>query len=177
MRFKRFLGAVVASVAAAAAISSAAPAASAAASYCTYSLTDRSGVCFSSAEKLQAHSAASADINLAAFYNWINYNQPGGYLIVTGPHACTPPYDDEGFYFNFEELNSYNFYVPPGTAGPTLNNTISSVSTYVTPKCDVKFWENENFTGDSSVWIDRCTHLATCTAENWYDRASSFKLS
>lgn len=101
MRLRRFVSTFTALVSACAAGFVAAPDASAAASYRSYSLGSRSGKCFASMVELEAHRAASAEIDLVAFYNWIDYNQAGGYLIIQGPHNCTPAYDDEGYYFNF----------------------------------------------------------------------------
>ena len=139
--------------------------------YCTYSLSTSASMCFSSEHELRDHRATSAEIDLVAVYNWINYDQRGGYLIFTGDHNCTAAYDDDGY--NVPRLD----YIYYAVTGITLNNTMSSVSTYYAPKCDIKLWDGAGYTGSYSVWIDRCTHLGTCTAANWYDRASSFKLS
>jgi hypothetical protein len=54
--------------------------------------------------------------------------------------------------------------------------------TYVAQTCDIKLFDGPNYTGASSEWIDRCTHLGgsgtgDCPSTSWYDRASSYQLS
>lgn len=140
--------------------------------YCTYSMSTHAGSCFQSERELLEYRAASTDYEIVAVYNWINYSldRRAGYQIFSGNHKCTKPYDEEYFV---GDLSSIRYLL----SGIYMNNTISSVSTYVIPECDIKFWEHTHYRGDSSVWIDKCKNLATCTAENWYDRASSFKVS
>lgn len=144
------------------------------ANYCTYSMSTGKTACFESEERLATYRSTLAEMDIVAVYNWISYNQGGGYVIFTGSHACTRTYSDVDY--RVPDLRGI-FYYPAYTI--SLNNTISSVSTYVsTPNyCDIRFWDGLSFGPDSSVFIDRCTHLGTCTAENWYDRASSFVLS
>jgi hypothetical protein len=142
--------------------------------YCTYSLTTKKAACFQTEGELTAYRSTLTEMDIVSIYNWIQYIQGGGYVIFTGDHACTRTYGDVDYAVG--DLRGI-FYYPAFTI--SLNNSISSVSTYVsTPNyCDIRFYDGLSFTLDSSVFIDRCTHLGTCTAENWYDRASSFVLS
>ncbi len=142
------------------------------------SLTTQQKACYQSEAALRWARSRSAEIELVAAYNWINYSKDrrAGYLIFTGTRACTTSTNDTEYWHN--DLRNEYYYL----SGITLYKTISSVSTYYAPKCDIKFYAGVNRTGASSEWIDRCTHLAgpgtgDCPSVSWYDRAASFALS
>ncbi|WP_370967871.1 hypothetical protein [Amycolatopsis sp. cg9] len=141
-------------------------------SFCNTSLSRHTTVCFDSMSKLQAHRSAAADYDLVAMYNWVNYNQGGGYNILSGDHVCTASYSNNDYELYDLSIYSYN-------NGINMNNTFTSVSTYTSnpSKCDIKLYDGFTLTGASSVFIDRCTDLTKCVATNWSDRASSFVLS
>ena len=141
--------------------------------FCNTSLSTGERVCFRNELGLRAHRATATDYALVAAYNWINYNQGGGYEVWSGDHACTATYGDRDYAV--PDLRNY-LYI---NVNISENNTYSSLSTYTSnpSKCDIQLYDGVGLTGDSSVFISRCAHLANCTAENWYDRASSFVLS
>jgi hypothetical protein len=167
----------VASAASASATQS--PVADATRPYCAIDLTAQKKACFTSEQALTDYSSTLASLPLVAVYNWINYNQAGGYSIWYGDHACTATTTDVEYVLPDLTGETYQNNNPSGISE---NNTYSSVSTYTAQSCDIKLFDGTNNSGSSSPWIDRCTHLGgsgtgNCPSTNWYDRASSFQLS
>ncbi|MGW0391842.1 hypothetical protein ACWDYJ_13315 [Streptomyces sp. NPDC003042] len=155
------------------------PVADAAGQYCAIDLTAQKKACFTSEQALTAHGSTLASLPLVAVYNWINYNQAGGYSIWYGDHACTATTTDVDYMLPDLAGEKYDNNNPSGISE---NNTYSSVSTYIAQSCDIKLFDSANYGGSSSPWIDRCTHLGgsgtgNCPSTNWYDRAGSFQLS
>jgi hypothetical protein len=142
-------------------------------SFCNTSLSKHTKVCFDSMSKLQAHRAVAADYDLVSVYNWVNYNQSGGYDIWSGDHACTASYDNRDY--EVDDVSGVTYF----NNSISQNNTYTSVSTYTSnpSKCDIKLYDGISLSGASSAFIDRCTDLTKCLATNWSDRASSFVLS
>ncbi|MGR4880490.1 hypothetical protein ACIPUC_13770 [Streptomyces sp. LARHCF249] len=146
--------------------------------YCAIDLSAQKKACFTSEQDLTTHSSTLALLPLVAVYNWINYNQAGGYSIWYGDHACTATTTDVDYALPDLTGETYDHNGP----GISENNTYSSVSTYVAQSCDIKLFDGTNYSGSSSPWIDRCTHLGgsgtgDCPTTNWYDRAGSYQLS
>jgi hypothetical protein len=153
------------------------PVADAAGPYCAIDLSDQQKACFTTEQGLTAYSSTLESVPLVAVYNWINYSQSGGYMIWYGNQGCTATTDDVNY--GISDLTGFHYTNNPGTSH---NNTYSSVSTFVAQSCDIKLFDGTNYSGSSSPWIDRCTHLGgsgtgDCPSTNWYDRASSFQLS
>ncbi|TXL86597.1 hypothetical protein [Streptomyces sp. IB2014 016-6] len=165
---------------AAATPASRAPVSDPAGKYCSVELTDQQNpACFISEEDLLSYNSTTASVELVAVYNWINYERGGGYTIYSGADgACSASTSDPEY-----EVADLNFpYTTSNPSGIAENNTYSSVSTYTAQTCDIKLFDGADFSGASSEWIDRCTHLGgsgtgDCPSTNWYDRAGSFRLS
>lgn len=134
--------------------------------YCIYHVDSQTMTCYSTARELEERMTINAQYTWAAFYDWINYNTNGAYFYIVADYQCTSTYND---------IDAQNLDLG------SWRNRISSVLTYFpghpNSQCDVKFWDGINLTGDSSVWISTCAHLANCTSENWYDRADSVRIS
>lgn len=147
--------------------------------YCSVDLSNhQKTTCFTTEKDLNSYGATLASVPLVSVYNWINYQQGGGYSIYYGDHGCTSTTSD--IEYALPNLNSAYTYNSP--SGVLENDTYSSVSTYTAQHCDIRLFDGANNSGASSEWIDRCTHLGgsgtgDCPATNWYDRASSFQLS
>lgn len=146
--------------------------------YCSVDLSDQKTACFTTEQGLVSYGSTLASVPLVSVYNWINYGQGGGYTIYYGDHACTATTSD--IEYGLPGLT--HPYASNNPSGILENNTYSSVSTYTAQSCDIKLFEGGNYSGASSEWIDRCTHLGgsgtgDCPSVNWYDRASSFQLS
>ncbi|MFJ4467606.1 hypothetical protein ACIP2X_09025 [Streptomyces sp. NPDC089424] len=146
--------------------------------YCAVDLSEQKSACFTTEQDLVSYGSTLASLPLVSVYNWINYGQGGGYSIYYGDHACTATTSDAEYGLP-GLTHPYNSNNPSGIQE---NNTYSSVSTYTAQSCDIKLFDGADYTGASSEWIDRCTHLGgsgtgDCPAVNWYDRAGSYQLS
>ncbi|GAA2497312.1 hypothetical protein [Streptomyces gobitricini] len=156
-----------------------APAPDPAGKYCSVDLSDQQKTtCFTTEQDLLSYGSTTASVDLIAVYNWINYEKGGGYTIYSGDRGCTSTTSDVDYAM--PNLNHPYAYSNP--SGILENDTYSSVSTYYDQHCDIKLFDGANYTGASSEWIDRCTHLGgsgtgDCPSANWYNRASSYRLS
>jgi hypothetical protein len=146
--------------------------------YCSVDLSEQKTACFTTEQDLVSYGSTLASLPLVSVYNWINYGQGGGYTIYYGDHACTATTSDADYGLPVL-THPYSSNV---SAGFRRNNTYSSVSTYTAQSCDIKLFDRADYTGASSEWIDRCTHLGGsgtggCPSVNWYDHAGSYQLS
>ncbi|MDG9715363.1 hypothetical protein [Streptomyces sp. DH24] len=146
--------------------------------YCSVDLSDQKTACFTTEQDLLSYESTLASVPLVAVYNWVNYQQGGGYTVYYGDRACTATTSD--VEYGLPGLT--HPYASNNPSGILENNTYSSVSTYTAQTCDIKLFDGANYTGASSEWIDRCTHLGgsgtgDCPSTNWYDRAGSYQLS
>jgi hypothetical protein len=97
--------------------------------YCAIDLSDhQKKSCFTTEKDLKAYGSTQASLPLVAVYNWIDYNQGGGYTIWYGDHACTATTSDAEY--GIPDLAAYD-YTTNNPSGISENNTYSSVSTYV----------------------------------------------
>lgn len=153
------------------------PAASAApagpGNFCNVDLNAMKRACFQTESQMLQHASSAGRQPAVAVYDWINYNQGGGYDVWSVSQPCTTTTSDQDY--PFPDLTVWSYH----NTGVTYDRTLSSVSTYTSNNthCDIRLYEGPGMTGDSSVAISACKHLGTCTAENWYNRARSFVLT
>ena len=129
---------------------------------CTVNLDTGAVAC--SADGVGDRSAESAadGIKLVTIHENINYE--GKKLTFTGTNGeCSATRD--GSDYGVSDLRDYKRGL-----FRNWNDAISSVVTY--NHCDVRFFDDINYNGDYSKWIDASTNVGS-----WNDRASSFILS
>jgi hypothetical protein len=105
-----------------------------------------------------APDARRATYVIARFYDGKSYT--GSTLTFVKSRGCTSSYDSE---WQWQDLRVDGW-----------NDRASSVKTY--NHCDVKLYQNINFGGSSSTWIDASSNLSAIGA-GWNNRASSVKFS
>ncbi|WP_367130077.1 hypothetical protein [Saccharothrix sp. HUAS TT1] len=170
MAFREVVAALSTSVVAVAALVVAAPSASAAAKYCNYNLSADAGECFYSHHALAQRKAALAQVDYIHVVNWVNYNTGAGVLEIGGSSACTLAIDNEGK--KLPDLTKLRYRLPDGSAGATLNNSISSVKVY--NGCVVQFFDGVGYSGAVSPWTGANPDLSYM---GFYDRASSLDIT
>lgn len=128
---------------------------------CAVNLDTGARSCAGTEEQALRAVGARATIVIARTYDAANYG--GTPAVWVQSKACTSAYDAE---LQWADLRS--------TPGGNWNNRISSVRTY--HQCDVKLFDDVNFTGAQSVWIDASANLAA-VGNGWSNRATSIKFS
>jgi len=139
-------------------VASAAPAASE--EHCFVDIESGAAACSQDAAVARAtvsRGAVAARVDRVTFWDKTSYK--GESITFQGSSKCTPSYGD--INGQVSNLGDWGW-----------NNRATSLKTY--NRCDVKLYNGVNFTGASSVWIDRTPNLAQIGA-GWNNRASSYK--
>ncbi|MGH3655243.1 MAG: hypothetical protein ACRDUA_01155 [Micromonosporaceae bacterium] len=165
MRFRTKVTALVAGAIATAGIAAVAPLASAAVNdtageHCVLLADNGKVACSDSEAQSTERLGAQGYVRGAKIWNYKNYSGSGSLTFLV-PRACSAGYDNEGWRFNWPSLSSWN-------------NKASSVKTF--NRCDIKLFDNENFGGADSTWIDARADLSN-VGGGWNNRASSIRLS
>ncbi len=147
--------------------------------YCVVTIGVPGRDCYQSERALRNAQSEAAVTPVAILYNWIDFslNPRAGYIQFNklGGPCTTATNDVEGV------IDDLSDFVYPNS-GISVNNTVSSLSTFVASHCDLQLFDGYSRTGAATDWIDRCTHLGgsgagNCPPGNWYDRATSFAIS
>ncbi|MDX1992752.1 MAG: hypothetical protein SF029_10190 [bacterium] len=100
----------------------------------------------------------------AVVWDWVNYNNSGGYLVHSGNNAC-----DAGYYYS---VYNYQSYSRPYVFNPNWDDDISSFATY--EGCNKMYtYEYINFAGSWSSFGSSSPNMINVYGVNWSDRTSS----
>jgi hypothetical protein len=128
---------------------------------CLFYTGSGTNVCGSSmAEVRDEISLPFEAVVVAKIYDWYNYNSDGPVLHVYAPRGCTAPY------------TPIDAKLPLASLG--WNNRATSVETF--NSCDIKLYDQVDYEGAASTWIDSYRHLKNLGG-GWDNRAGSAFLS
>lgn len=126
--------------------------------HCAVNLDTGQRSCYNDAGVARQSAGAARSLVIATMYDGRNFTGSSQSFYQARP--CTASYDSEWFWGNLGDLG--------------WNNRMSSLRTF--NKCDVKIYDGNNWTGESSTWIDQAANLAQI-GRGWDNRVTSLKFS